>query len=42
MEAARDWMQLLLDVESVSPNAVMDLLVMGAVLMRQGRPLWMP
>ena len=29
-------MQLLLDVESVSPNAVMEVLVMGAVLMRQG------
>ena len=39
MKAARDWMQLSLDVDSVSPNTVMEVLVMGTVLMRQGRPL---
>ena len=42
MKVARDWMQLSLDVYSVSPNTVMEALAMGAVPMRQGRPLWMP
>ena len=30
-----------LDADSVSPNTVMEVLVMGTGLMRQGRPLWM-
>ena len=42
MKVARDWMQLSLDVDSVSPNAVMEVLAMLAVLMIQGRPLWLP
>ena len=39
MKVARDWMQLSLDVDSVSPNAVMEVLAMLAVLMIQGRSL---
>ena len=42
MKAAKDGMQLLLNVDSVSLNAVMEVLAIGAVLMIQGRPLWMP
>ena len=30
------------DVDCVSPNAVMEALAMEAVPMRQRRPLWMP
>ena len=42
MKVARDWMQLLLDVHSVSPNTVMEALARGAVPVRQERLLWMP